>query len=119
MAFESLQQAVIDGDAEAIVGGALLTQACADEIGADGQASDTPRAVVPCKRCPSEGGSRAGRPAVRHRALSRLPKRRRRVRDSGRLRLTLEAAAAASQAYVRDTTWANSPRYRLAKRGDT
>ena len=52
MAFESLQQALIDGDAEAIVGGALLTRARADEIGADGRASVTPRAVVPCRSMP-------------------------------------------------------------------
>ena len=35
--------------AKAIVGGAPLTQAYADEIGADGYASDAPGAVVLCK----------------------------------------------------------------------
>ena len=34
---------------KAIVGGAPLTQAYADEIGADGYASDAPGAVVLCK----------------------------------------------------------------------
>ncbi len=36
-------------EAKAIVGGAPLTQAYADEIGADGYASDAPGAVVLCK----------------------------------------------------------------------
>ncbi len=119
MAFESLQQAVIDGDAEASVGGALLTRAGADEIGAGGRASDIPGPSFPASACPSAEESRAGRRAIRYRVPSPLAKRRRRVQDSGRSLLTLEAPAAASQACVRDTNWANSPRHRLAKRGDT